>query len=482
MKTQNYVTLLFFVTLPFIKFAQTSQVSTQQSEEEKIALLEKASQAVMNGEFQSASDYFVPLTITILHEDDGSGGEISDADVLEVFCEVKESYAPYGINLYIDTIRHVNNSDLFNYGNSESLDLLLGVENAINIYFLASDASGACASALYPTLVYYGYQCFHSLGMTKTFARAFGLISTAGYEVPTGHNCGIQMEVGEKVDGSNCETAGDRICDTPPDYAKFSWECDSNGEGCIQIDPDGVEFRPDGTNFMSVSNCQSQFSPMQAEVMKYTIEATFANSTIPPSSHNLSEITDNPVLLFPEDGAPSVNPLNVTFSWEPVENATHYLIEINRTSSFSSFFMIANAIVTTNQYNSDDLLPSNTYYWRIKPYNVGYCAPYSDTSSFMTSSVVGIEEIDGLERFEVYPNPAVAGKSIGIELQSNKYLEGTLSLHNIHGQTAYSNSITANGTDRFEIKTEDLPTGLYVVNIDFSNAAAIQKKVLVIGQ
>ena len=100
----------------------------------------------------------------------------------------------------------------------------------------------------------------------------------------------------------------------------------------------------------------------------------------------------------------------------------------------------------------------------------------------MTTLETSLEEIDGLEGFEVYPNPIVADKPINIELQSNKYLEGVMSLHNAQGQIVYSNTIIINGINRHEIKTADLPSGLYIVNIDFLNATTIQKKVLIISQ
>ena len=47
----------------------------------------------------------------------------------------------------------------------------------------------------------------------------------------------------EKMDGSNCETAGDYLCDTPPDYNGFGWDdCDYDGGA---QDPMGVEIDPE---------------------------------------------------------------------------------------------------------------------------------------------------------------------------------------------------------------------------------------------
>ena len=363
---------------------------------------------------------------------------------------------------------------------------ILNVENTVNIYMLKEGINpGFCASHEPGSdmIAFFGDDCLDGAAITRILGFYFGLTYTYYGFQGSGHNCDEQQENGEKVDGSNCDTAGDRICDTPPDYDALPWECDTNGEGCIQIDPNGVEFRPDGTNFMSNGDCRNRFSPMQEEVMKYTIDSSLQDLSVLPIPSNLSEITAAAVLLSPENEADNIFYEAVHFTWESIENATHYLIEINRVASFSPTFTVAETIVATNEYTNDELLPDVTYYWRIKPYNPGYlCAPYSDSGSFTTTLETSIEEIGGLEGVEIYPNPVVANTPIAVELQSRKYLEGTLSLHNIHGQTVYSSTLTTNGANKYEIKTRDLPAGVYVVNIDFANAAAIQKKVLIIGQ
>jgi len=469
MKKQIYIiTLFLFFVLPYSVFSQNFQTSTEPSAE-RMALLEKASQAVINNEYQSDNDYVIPLTIHILHETDGSGGTSLD-EVLETFCDVVTHYAEYGITLYIDTIRHTNNSNFYNNSNLNTMAFLLNDENTVNIYMLNDDSSPALCfhSPNQDVIVFAGDGCLGGVEAVRMLGFYFGLAATFNGFQGLGDNCGVQMTSGEKVDGSNCDTAGDRICDTPPDYnASYLWQCDANGEGCIQIDPDGVEFRPDGTNFMSVSNCRSRFSPMQEQAMKYNIDESLQNLSVLPVPSNLSEITATSTLLSPANEADDVFHQAVHFNWESVENASHYLIEINRVTNFSPTFEVASTIVATNEYTNNDLLPDITYYWRIKPYNAGYlCAPFSDINSFTTTLETNIESIDGLESFEIYPNPTIAGEAISIELQSDKHLEGTLSLHNVHGQTVYSNAITMNGTNRFEIKTEDLPVILNLIQND----------------
>jgi len=251
MKKQIYIiTLFLFFVLPYSVFSQNFQTSTELSAE-RIALLEKASRATIDNQYQSDDDYVIPLTIHILHETDGSEG-VSIDDVLENFCNAVTYYAEYGITLYIDTIQHTNNSNFYNdFNNLNEMEFLLNKENTINIYMLKSvGGSGPCNfhSPNTDAIVFLGNDCFSGAFIAGMLGRYFGLAPTYfGFEGSTDNNCGVQVNQGEKVDGSNCDTAGDRICDTPPDYAIFLWTCDANEEGCIQIDPDGVEFRPDLT-------------------------------------------------------------------------------------------------------------------------------------------------------------------------------------------------------------------------------------------
>jgi len=392
MKKQTYIIVLFlFFALPHVIFSQNLQVSTKLSAE-RTAFLEKASHAVINNQYQSENDYVIPLTIHILHETDGSGGDVSDNDVLETFCDAAAYYAEYGITLYVDTIQHVNNSNFYtDYGpnGNPTMAFILGVENTINIYMLKEGInSGFCASYEPGSdmIAFFGDDCLDGATITRMLGFYFGLTYTYFGFQGSGHNCDEQQENGEKVDGSNCDTAGDRICDTPPDYDALSWECDDNGEGCIQIDPDGIEFRPDGTNFMSNGDCRNRFSPMQEDVMKYTLDSSLQHLFVLPVPANLSEITAASTLLSPENEANNIFHQDVLFSWSSVENATHYLVEINRLANFSPNFTVASTIVATNEYTHSDLLPDATYYWRVKPYNPGYlCAPYSVAGSFTTT-------------------------------------------------------------------------------------------------
>jgi hypothetical protein len=80
----------------------------------------------------------------------------------------------------------------------------------------------------------------------------------------------------ELVNGSNCETAGDLICDTPADPNLGA----TGVSNCLYtsnfVDANGDAYNPDPSNIMSYSpsRCQSRFSKGQSDLMNFYLETT----------------------------------------------------------------------------------------------------------------------------------------------------------------------------------------------------------------
>lgn len=97
--------------------------------------------------------------------------------------------------------------------------------------------------------------CLRNNGLPHYVGRSLGLLDT--YETEYGL---------ELVNGSNCETTGDKICDTPAD-PKYPPK-----PGCalknILKDPNGDIYLPDISNFMSgYFGCQCKFSYEQYKLL-----------------------------------------------------------------------------------------------------------------------------------------------------------------------------------------------------------------------
>lgn len=286
---------------------------------------------------------------------------------------------------------------------------------------------------------------------------------------------------GERVDGSNCATAADRICDTPPDNnANANANCPGD-MGCQQLDPDGNSFNPDATIYMSYYlPCLSRFTDGQEMVMKGIIENLRDDLLVLPAPTNLQPVTQTANLVLPEEG---VNrPYDeVYFNWAPVPNATHYYLEISRTANFSQAFRIESTIVDINQYTSTILEPSLTYYWRVLAYNgIHTCIDEYSSSTFNTLAwTVSNDEIAGIESVNISPNPAFSGQAVTLQVQSTRQLNGTLNVYNVRGQLVHENTVSVGtSNDTFVIDTESLSAGLYVVHLQFEEGT-IQKKFIV---
>lgn len=94
----------------------------------------------------------------------------------------------------------------------------------------------------------------------------------------------------ELVDGSNCTTAGDMLCDTPADPG-YAPPAQMDLTTCSYIgsltDANGDVYDPPYRNIMSNSPCvQDSITPQQAQIMRYVADglyASFQSTTVPIS-------------------------------------------------------------------------------------------------------------------------------------------------------------------------------------------------------
>jgi hypothetical protein len=102
---------------------------------------------------------------------------------------------------------------------------------------------------------------------------------------------------------------------------------------------------------------------------------------------NFTTLEDPPTaaaaLLLPADGA-SDQPLTVEFSWEGVERASNYVLQVSAKADFSSIDKTDSASIPSILV--DGLAPNTTYYWRVKGASVSGQGPFSAARSFKTGS------------------------------------------------------------------------------------------------
>ncbi|MCB0612326.1 MAG: zinc-dependent metalloprotease [Phaeodactylibacter sp.] len=440
---------------------------------------------------------YVPMTLHVVSQDNGSGA-MSMNRLMDAFCQLNSVFEQAAIQFYIkDDIRYISNSNYFDHDNTSGRQMMetYNVPNTFNCY-IVGDPNGACGyyqpsrdavalgkSCLGPNDFTWAHEAGHFLSLPHTF---YGWETTDyNYDSPTPNTVtwsNITRAV-ERVNGTNCSYAGDGFCDTSPDYLNFRWNCNGDSEsGQIQKDPNGVEFRSDGTLIMAYSNdgCTSIFTDGQIGAMRANLEQErpghIANQT-PPTPIASTELTP----IFPEAGAGVQNYEAFDLQWAAIPGAEIYFVDISRLSTFS--FTIANYVVTTNSVSvgADELAADKTYYWRIRPFNrYDACTGYSDVFSFeltdLVSSTSARETVEGLR---IYPNPAQKNQEVVLEFASEQASTATLSLLSLTGQALRSqrSDITI-GANRMSISTAGLPKGLYLVRIDANGGANYRKLVV----
>jgi hypothetical protein len=442
---------------------------------------------------------YVPTKFHLIAKSDGSN-RISEPRVLDFLCHLNEAYADQDIQFYIYYgFNYINNN--IAYDNPGQSPLIIQSERdpkAMNIYIgQNADTEGGIGT----TLGYYdpGFDIMvikkseidgssdtgpHEVGHYLSLAHPFrGWDCTSWNEDDHGLpvssmqapcNANIQVEL---ADGSNCETAGDLICDTPADYnLGFGWpNCNYTGP-CL--DPNGDPVDPQEDNYMGYFlNCNEYiFTPTQKALMA----ADLANRPVLDTDFSpiATEITEVPELIVPEEGVTTAGYNNVEFKWTEVPGATKYVFELSIVSNFSIFPQ--RYVVTSPYLKLTNLEPSDEYFWRVRPFNDYYtCADFSERGSFITGATTDVNVIEAVSGWEVRPNPVTSGNMLEIAVNTTETMDANVLIYTIEGQLIQTVSTTfAQGNNMVNINTADLASGLYLVSLQTAEGV-LSKKVVV---
>jgi len=241
------------------KFFQNSLPQVRQFEQEYYQkTLQRSSTAVSS----------VPVKIHVLRTDEGAGG-FTESTVNTIISDMNTYYANAFLEFFIcDVINYIDNSELYDFSTDEqdALTLTNNVTNVINIYFANSvstaEGGGLCGYAYFPggpEVILMDNSCaLNGSTMPHEMGHFFGLSHTHG-------NVNGTLTT-ELVNGSNCDTDGDFICDTPADpqlgFGNVSSSCNYVGNA---TDTNGDDFLPEPLNIMSYSRkaCRTLFTPGQ---------------------------------------------------------------------------------------------------------------------------------------------------------------------------------------------------------------------------
>ena len=262
--------LLIFFLFPIFGFSQDDcgTIPTQQ----QIDYLNQTRNARKNWN-KSKSPLLIPIQNHVVRESDSTGG-LTIIDISFVMNTLNTYYINSNIQFYeCDSINYINNSNYYDFdGNDESVFCGQNdIQNVVNIYYfnsvITSSGSGVCGYAYFPPgpdRVIMNSSCaINGSTIVHEIGHYLSLYHTHG---PT--NNGTTTEL---VNGSNCSSAGDELCDTPadPNLAGLVTTCQYTGTA---VDANGQSYVPDPTNIMSYSQkvCRTFLSAGQYNRANYS--------------------------------------------------------------------------------------------------------------------------------------------------------------------------------------------------------------------
>jgi hypothetical protein len=218
----------------------------------------------------SSSDFFpicVNVKFHIVRQSNGTGGIPSTA-IQTMVDNLNTAFNPQNIYLISTGFDFVNNSDLTYLQTDSEYNTLITqnvVNNAMNVYIIdGNDLGWAGRIDNIP-----GIKCV--INSSSIFSPTLPHEIGHGFFLFHTHHsggCGDFDGCQEEINGTNCSTCGDFVCDTPADpcvQGKIGTSCNYTGSG---------GFTPDVTNYMSYGGtCRNHFSAGQGAKMRISLKS-----------------------------------------------------------------------------------------------------------------------------------------------------------------------------------------------------------------
>lgn len=454
---------------------------------------------------------FIPLQVHIIGTDAGQGF-YSIGNLMTNICELNQKYHQFGIQFFLrGNINYIRNSQIFNLPSfqvSAAANTQYNVARRINVYFANLSVMSLCGFANYPQTgspqneplrqgaIWLSPSCSgpgnstfaHEMGHFLNLPHPFDQTSDAPASPLSERVTRNNNEVSPRL-SANCATAGDRFCDTPADFRPDRWNCP--GPNSTVTDANGDLFQPDGTLYMSYANdaCQNKFSPQQVTAMRATLTITQTptgqNVTGPrmylliPGIEPYDTITGTASVIEPANNSTG-HPANwVFFRWNKVPGATMYSVRIRRSISLIDEVIVYGGD-TSLLYTKTLLNPGLQYNVSILPFNHKItCRPYGPTVNFTVTQGYGTSVEEQSDRFfKVYPSLLTA--EMPLRVQAGEVLNEVLNyeISDLSGRTVRRGQIQAGGTDMYEIPTEMLNNGAYLLRLQQGEKSHFQRFVV----
>jgi len=216
------------------------------------------------------SPKIISIFVHILRRNDGTGG-LTNNQVDNWVTHFRNDYIGHNIIILEIGRANLNNTTFYNGITDVNYSTLINTNthgNAIDIYLLAPDDDYSRASNIPGIALCVGGSYVGTSVLSHEFGHCLGLFHTH-----SGRGCNDFANCSEAINGSNCKTCGDLVCDTPADPCLAGLVNTS----CVYIGGGG--FNPDVNNIMSYAppSCLTRFTQGQIERMHHTI---LTNNTV----------------------------------------------------------------------------------------------------------------------------------------------------------------------------------------------------------
>lgn len=441
---------------------------------------------------------YVPMTLHLVGNNAGQG-HFSIEQSIDAVCGMNSFFAPHHIRFFLmpnDAFRYYNNTSWYAHdwnGGSDMINTVLpGLENRFNAFVVSDPAENcgyswqdvivlkkSCSSANNTT---WAHEAGHHFSLPHTFRGWEGFSWNYAQPAPTK----VNNRLVEKTDGSNCYTAGDRFCDTGPDYLTNRWPCnDEKRSTTQQHDPNNVPFRSDATPLMSYAYdaCQARFSQEQADAMRANLQSEHSQYLLFPAP--VLEIDDaaQVELISPIDTAETVQYNHIELTWNPVPNAKYYVVEVGRTETFSTKFFSATLVNETSVTITKGIPNNWNLFWRVRAYNDwDLCQPYDQAQIgvFRTQNLLATNELERSAIIELMPNPVIAGTPALLKVDAESAMDLAVYLNDAAGRVCFQQRLRLySGENQFEVPTAGLNAGIYTIVLQNEKGATVKRMAVV---
>lgn len=221
----------------------------------------------------------IPIKAHIIRTSNGTGG-LSVSELEDAIANVNELFADALMTFVLaDDIEYIDDNHLYHFHSKEESNMLEAhnVSGVVNIYFTDHIENEAQESICGYTQIEKRLDAIimsngcvtNDSSLAHELGHLFSLIHTHGVK--------NDQRTDELVNGSNCSSEGDQICDTPADpeltYINVNNFCRYTG---AITDANGELYHPDTHNIMSYSmkGCRDHFSKQQLVRMYAYYQAT----------------------------------------------------------------------------------------------------------------------------------------------------------------------------------------------------------------